>query len=540
MSVTSRASPLAREAALASGAAASLAAALAWKAPPGADLAAHVYQRWVYVHHGFMLWNNFWYAGRYSFVTYSVIYYPLAALLGIRLLAVATIAAAALAFALLMGREFGPAARWSSRTFAVVWAGIVLSAAFPFALGAALALFALCALQARRRWRFAILAVLTAAASPVAFVLLAVVVAGIGASRRVDRRLTLEVAGTLLAITALELLLRRTFPGQGTYHFSLAELAAACVFCAIGAGLTWNVERARGLRLLFVVYGAACIVTFIVPSAIGENIARLRFLAIPIAVLVLSLRSWRPRAVALFVLALAISWNVSPLAASFVKGRTDQTAHQAYWTPAISFLRAHNGPSFRVEAVDTTGHWPALYLARAGIPLARGWFRQDDFPINAVLYGKLGPQAYLDWLHRLGVRYVVLTDAPPDYSARAEAALLAGPRSPLRKVLSTPHVTIFEVPDPVPIVVGTGPARVVSLTQSRIALELGSAGTYALAVRSSPYWQPSFGCISRTDDGMIQLRVPHPGRVMLKFDVDAGKALSALAGRPAEVCAAGK
>src|SRR5215471_11880137 len=124
MSVKSRASPLAREAVLASGAAASLAAALVWKAPPGADLAAHVYQRWVYLHHGFMLWNNFWYAGRYSFVTYSVLYYPLAALFGIRLLAVATVAIAALAFALVTAREWGATARWSSRAFAIVWTGI--------------------------------------------------------------------------------------------------------------------------------------------------------------------------------------------------------------------------------------------------------------------------------------------------------------------------------------------------------------------------------------------------------------------------------
>ena len=42
--------------------------------------------------HGFTLWDNFWYAGRYAFVGYSVLYYPLAALLGIRLLAVLTIA----------------------------------------------------------------------------------------------------------------------------------------------------------------------------------------------------------------------------------------------------------------------------------------------------------------------------------------------------------------------------------------------------------------------------------------------------------------
>ena len=65
-----------REAVLAAGAAASLAALLfCWG--PGNDLAAHVYQRTVFLHDGFQLWNNFWYGGRYAFVTYSVLYYPL-------------------------------------------------------------------------------------------------------------------------------------------------------------------------------------------------------------------------------------------------------------------------------------------------------------------------------------------------------------------------------------------------------------------------------------------------------------------------------
>lgn len=50
-------------------AAAALAALLVWLGPPGADLAAHAYQRTVFLEHGFVLWNNFWYAGRYSFVT---------------------------------------------------------------------------------------------------------------------------------------------------------------------------------------------------------------------------------------------------------------------------------------------------------------------------------------------------------------------------------------------------------------------------------------------------------------------------------------
>src|SRR5690349_15395693 len=167
--------PLAGEALLSAAAAASIAAMLALLGPPGSDLAAHAYQRTLFLEHGFTLWNNFWYAGRYSFITYSVLYYPLAGVLGIRLLAVATIALAACAFAVVLWHEWGPTTRWSSRTFAVVWAGIVLSAAFPFALGISLALLALWALQAGRRWRFAALAAFTLAASPLSFLLLVVV-----------------------------------------------------------------------------------------------------------------------------------------------------------------------------------------------------------------------------------------------------------------------------------------------------------------------------------------------------------------------------
>jgi hypothetical protein len=126
-----RAHSLTREATLAAGSAASLAALLMWLGPPGNDLAAHVYQRTVFLHDGFQLWNNLWYGGRYSFVTYSVLYYPLAGVLGIKPLAVASIATAALAFAVVVGRQWGPLARWSSRTFGVVWAGLVISAAFP-------------------------------------------------------------------------------------------------------------------------------------------------------------------------------------------------------------------------------------------------------------------------------------------------------------------------------------------------------------------------------------------------------------------------
>src|SRR5262245_31920325 len=189
----------ARHVAVCGGVAGSVGAALIVLGPPGTDLAAHVYQRTLFLEHGFTLWNNFWYAGRYSFVTYSVLYYPFAALLGIRLLAVATVSTAALAFAFVVGRQWGPAARWSSRTFAVVWAGVVLSAAFPFALGAALALLAIWALQAQRHWRFALLTALTLAASPLAFLLLALLLGGVALARWHERSAWLVPALILCA-----------------------------------------------------------------------------------------------------------------------------------------------------------------------------------------------------------------------------------------------------------------------------------------------------------------------------------------------------
>ena len=533
-----RTTPLAREAVLCAAAAAFLASLLVWLGPPGTDFAAHAYQRTAFLQHGFALWNNFWYAGRYSFVTYSLIYYPLAALIGIKLLAVATVSIAALGFAVVLGREWGPTARWSSWTFAVVWAGVVLSGAFPFALGAALALLAIWALQTGSRWKFGALAALTAAASPLAFLLLALVLAGIGVGRWREGRKLLVPASIIVVMGGTEAVLWRLFADGGRYPFSWEELLAACVFCLLGAALTWRVEGARPLRWLFVVYLGACLAAFAIPSSLGENVDRLRYVAVPVAVLALSLRHWRPLPVAVVSLGLAASWNLTPLAFSFVKTYQDPASAQSYWRPAIDYLHRHLSPSYRVEAVDTAGHWDAVYLPRAGIPLARGWFRQNDYPQNRLLYSDdgLGRRAYLRWLRSLGVRYVVLTDAPPDYSARDEAKLLKSGKSRLTKVLSTPHVSIYAVPSPHPLITGPAPASVVSLTETQVTVRAAEAGTYRLAIRYSPYWMASTGCLDPGQDSMIRLRIPTAGTVKLSIHVNARRALDAFAGQRPQTC----
>ena len=521
---------VAREPLLCAVAGGAVAALLIWLGPPGTDFAAHAYQRVLFIRHGFTLWDDFWYAGRYSFVGYSILYYPLAALLGIRVLAVATVALAALAFAAIVAREWGPLGRWSSRSFAVVWAGIVLSAAFPFALGVALALLAIWALQAGHRWRFAILTLLTLAASPVALVLLIVVLAGVALSRRATLREGAVPALGVAVAVGTELVILRLFPSTGRYPFPASEMAAALVFCALGLACTWRLESARVLRYVFLAYALAVTLTWLVPSGLGENVARLRYLAVPLAVLVLTLRRWRPLPLALGVITLALAWNITPLASGWARGEADATSHAVVWRAPIAYLHAHLRPGYRVEAVDTAEHWPAFYLADSGIPLARGWFRQDDFPLDSLLYRKLSPAAYLRWLRELGVQYVVLTKAPPDYSSRREARLVRSGRAGLRRVFSTRVVSVYAVPHPQQMVTGPDRPVVLRLTREAVVVRVTRAGDYRVATRWSRYWHASSGCLTRSANGLLLLHAHRAGTVRIGFDVDTRSLLGAFAG----------
>ena len=523
--------PVVREAALCTGIATVAASLLVWLAPPGGDLAAHEYQRSLFLLHGFTLWDNFWYAGRYAFANYSVLYYPLAALLGIRLLAVLTVALAAGAFTLLLEREWGPAARWASRCFALLWPGVILAGEFPLALGVAVALLSLLALQAGRRWIGAALIVLSLAASPVAFILLAVVLGGVAVGRlsRVRLRAYAVPALAVALATGAELVVLHLFP-VGTLGFPAGEAVQAVVFCVFLLGLTWRLERARALFGFLAVYLAAVIATYVIPSGLGHDVARVRLFALPITLLVAALRHWRPLPVVLVALGLAASWNVFPLASGWASSAADRSSSPKVWTAPIAYLRTHLRTGYRVEAVDTSDHWAALYLARAGVPLVRGWFRQDDHPVASLLYRPFTAAEYGAWLHRLGVSYVVLTDSPPDHSSRREADLVRSGKAGLKRVFASPNVSIYAVPQPQPIVTGPGRPEVLALGESRLLFHVSRGGTYDVAVRWSPYWHASQGCLARAPHEMLRLRTPAAGTVRIAFDVDAGSLLDAFVG----------
>ena len=440
--------------AVAAGVTAVIGGMLLWLGPPGSDTAAHVYQRDLYRSEGFVTWDNYWYSGRHVFVTYSWLYYPLASAVGIRLLAALSLVVATIAFALLV--DWTPAAL----TFAFVWGLYALSGAYPFMLGVAFAFLALLTLR-RWWWMFPLFAVLAWGASPLAVLLLAVVVVGLRRWR---------AAAFCLALIAVQVVLAHLYHGRGHYPFPTSELIAALVFATGG----FLVTKEKNLRGIFGAYLAFVVLAFGFQSQLGENAARLRFMALPLALLAVRRR---PLWVAVPLVALCAAYNLTPLAYSYDKGRDETADHAAYWAPAIAFLRAHENPNFRVNALDTVGHWEAVYLPEAGFPITRGWYRQDDFPENGILYSDdLNRRSYVDWLHGRGVRYVLVPGGRLDYSSARERTVARS----LPFVAQRGDVAIYETPRPRGIAPG---AHVVRMTHEAVTIRVPRGGRYTLAIR---------------------------------------------------------
>jgi hypothetical protein len=114
--------------------------------------------------------------------------------------------------------------------------------------------------------------------------------------------------------------------------------------------------------------------------------------------------------------------------------------------------------------------------------------------------------------------------------------LLQTGESGLTRVLRTEHLRIYAVPAPRPLITGPAPARVVGLTESQVTVRVAERGTYRLAIRYSPYWMASRGCLDPGPDSMIRLRIPAAGNVNLTIHVNARRALDAFTGSRPQTC----
>ena len=512
--------------------AAALAAAYLIVSPPGADLPAQLLRaRLAGAEGGFGLWNNWWYGGQYT-LGYSVLYPPLAWLIGPRLLAAVACVGTAGAFTALTQDVWGQDAWLGASWLGAATVTELLSGRLSFALGLCPAALTALLLERRRpRWA-AVCALLATLASPVAglFAALAGLTAALLALRSdIGQTGRTSRAGPWggVSVFVLPLLLigatQLAFPTTGYQPFALGTFWPLPVI-AVGVVLV-ALSRPRSGRALpgelavapaTALYVAGCTLAFLLRTPLGANAARLgELVAGPLAALLLThRRAW----LLLALVALPLAYiQVHDAIGDLEHGARASDA--AFYQPLIGYLERQPGASahaWRVEVPFTSSHWETYYLA-GRFALARGWERQTDIADNALFYdGHLDAARYHTWLERLAVRYVAVAEEPADYSARGELELIGHGLPYLRRVAALPHWTVYELRGPTSIVTGAG--RLVAMGPQRLALAITRPGTLSVRVRWSPYWRlvgvP--GCVT-PDAGSTRVVARGSGRAQLQM-----------------------
>lgn len=499
--------------------------------PAPGDAPAHLY-RTLLVHDGAFLWDNLWYAGNYPLASYSLLYYLPAALVGNLPLVFAAAVASTALFGRIAYREWGSAATWPTRAFCILAAAPIFTGLYSYSLGFTAMLAALRAVQVGRLWLALPLAALTFGFSPLAFVFLVLILLAVAlAQRRVSRR-TLLVAGGVAATAAFGAAVMFVFPSGGVYSFHPVDFGAVMATSVGGAAMARRVPRARPIYLFFLLWGAVSLFCFLVPTPVGDNVTRLSAFVFPVVLAVAAMARFRPRLFVLLALGGALTYNIAPYVILIPYRLDARPATERYWAPAVGYLAQHSGPSFRIEVVPTAAHWEAYWFPKAGLPLARGWYRQLDMADYPVLFEKrLDAAEYTAWLRDTGVRYVLLPSTKLDpKGGPEEAAIIRSGLTALRPVSTTATGTVYELPDATPLVTGPAAARLTAFRHAAVEGWAAAPGTYRLRLRYSPYWKvtPATACVRRAPDGMIDLRLPAQGSFALRFPEDASSVLARL------------
>jgi hypothetical protein len=517
-----------------------LALAMVIWSPPVGDLAAQVFRTELFQRAGLAIWNGSWYGGHYT-LTYSLLFPPLAALLGPQVVGMLAVVASSYFFDRLVRDRWGAEARWATLWFAAGVVTLLADGQLTFALGVAFGLAALRCLQLERTAPALLAAAACPLASPVAGAFLAgIVIAGAVEPGRRPRTLALGAGALALFITVVPNL---AFPEAGQFPFAFSSFVAIPLWCAGALLLTQGVRsEERQLRRVLVGYVLASTLVFLLPNAMGGNAVRLGALfGGPVLAAVLLSRRPRPAVPAwLFapVLVLAIAgslyWQLTASVAQIARSVGDPSTSSTYFHPAAKWLRAHGGAGTRIEVPPTANHWESAYLAPR-FELARGWLRQLDTTRDDLFYddGPLTAAAYGAWLRANAISYVALPDAPLDYSSEEEKRLILSAPSYLDLRFRSPHWRIYAVRDPKPLVAPLGAAAATTrwIGREGFALDVRQPGEFLVRVNFTPYWSISrgSGCILRRGDWTVA-RATEPGVFRVDADFSVGRAWNAVTG----------
>jgi len=501
---------------------------LAWD-PPSADLAAQTFRAELYADLGPSVWNNAWYAGHHL-PGYSLLFPPLAASLTPQLVAAISAVASAGLFGAIARYAYGTRARLGAVWFAAATATNLLTGRLTFALGVALGLAGLLAIQRCRSALAAGAGALTALASPVAGLFLALTGAAAAIARRPaigGRGAWVGGAAAALGATVAIVALVLAFPVGGVEPFVASAFWNVPIFCAAALVLLPRDERV--VRWGVALYALAAIALFAIDNAAGGNATRLGAL-FGGPVLALALAHRRPVALAVVAVPL-LFWQWSPAVRDVSDAAGDPSVERAFHAPLIDRLDSLTvGAPARVHVLPTRNRWEAVHVAR-DYPLARGWLRQaesDDFDLFDD--GRLTPGSYLAWLRDHGVSYVAVPRGLElDYLAEDEAELIAGGLDFLDLVWESGDWRLYELTAAAPLVAPAdapleppADARLAALGPDGFELTADRPGSYLVRVHYTDYWQVEAGeaCVSPAGEWTrVDVREPSVVRVKASFSL---------------------
>ena len=507
--------------------AAALVAAWLLVHPRTPDLAGQAYRVTLFHALGPAAWDEHWYGG-HDLPGYSLLFPPVAALIGLRLTACLCALASAALFARLAHAVYGPSSRWGAALFALAAAADVWIGRLAFALGVSLALAAALALVRGRALLAGLLAAACAAASPVAGLLLAMA----GITHALARRSMRSALALAAPAAALALALAALFPEGGSEPYPLLSLLAT--LAVAGAFVLALPHGQPLLRVGALVYLLACVLCVAIRTPMGSNIERYAVLLAgpvllcahagsrsrPARLRPTATQFGHPTATLAAALCVWLVWVVWGPARETLAVAGNESTRASYYAPVERFLAAAGDP-VRVEVPLTRSHWEAALLAPT-VSLARGWEKQlDERYDRALLAPRLTAASYGRWLRENAVSYVALPDAPLDPSSAAEGRLIAAGLPYLREVRASRHWRIYAVADSVPLL--SGPGRLTSLGHDAIGLRAYRAGRFLLRVRYSRYLVVAAGrgCAARSPGGWtaVMARAPGPLLVQARFSL---------------------
>ena len=484
----------------------------------GVDAAAHAYKTALVVHGQALVWDDLWYGGSYGVAGYGVVYYLLASVVGETAIVVVAAGLLPLLFHLYVRRAWQVSSLLPAAALAVVTVVYLANGQNPFLLAMALTMAGLALLAADHPVWAALPVAVAAFTNPVAVVTGAVFLVAEVVARRAVRRRAALFAAALCPFVVAWLAVLLAFRGRVSYLAQPAELLKWTAVAAVGvvlARLSDDRDR-RAKQILFGVAAALCLAAIVVPSQLGNNAARfLALFGLPALLMIRGVRLPRAATAALLAAVAAVQL-AAPVGDLLRVGDAVQT-RRSFFAPALAFAARSYDPDFRYHVVALRLHWEACYFPQAGLPITRGWFRQDDWQHNALLYEKPGPAAYVAWLRDLGVSDVFVPHAALDMSSTREASLIARSRA-FVKVFDDTGWTVYRLRHPEPLVVAHGPATptasptppaaVTAMTGTTVAEPASRAATYAAA--------PGAAVTAVTHD-TVTVTVRRAGSYVVKF-----------------------